>query len=128
MKQRAVVKQDYQIILRCPDGREFIWDINDCYFERKMKRINDRMLECIRHHDLKTQFSLDEPKRETWHVVLVHIESMKQKDWTGVSTDRYDAVRQAFWMCLGKSQHECLEEWKVLEARAMRIVDTEKDL
>lgn len=56
---RAVVKQDYKIILRGPDGQEFHWDINDCYFERKITRINERMLDAIRERDLANQFSLE---------------------------------------------------------------------
>lgn len=114
---RAVVKQEYKVALRTPDGKEFTWPVSDCYFERKMARISDRILDVIRHQDLENQFNLTDPSVK-FQVTLVHIETMETKDWTGPASDRYDAVGQAFRDLTGKTQGENLDEWKVLQAGA----------
>jgi len=60
MNHRAVVKQQYHVILRTADGKEHTWPIDDCYFERKLETIGQKMLKLIRHEDLTHQFSLEE--------------------------------------------------------------------
>lgn len=120
---RAVVKQEYQVILRTPDGKEFNWPVSDCYFERKIARISERIIDVIRHQDLENQFSLSDEIIDAqikFKVTLVHIESMKQKTWVGTAPDRYDAVRQAYKDLLDVDQHYSPPEWKVLEAGEMK--------
>jgi hypothetical protein len=118
---RAVVKQEYQIILRAPDGTEHTWPIDDCYFERKLETVGRKMLAAIRAQDLDHQFSLeDKPEPDplkTFEVVLVNIQNMQQRSWCGTDTNRYSAVAQAFMDLTGKTQGENLETWKVLQAK-----------
>lgn len=117
---RAVVKQEYQVILRTANGKEHSWPISDCYFERKLETIGRKMLDLIRGEDLEHQFSLEdkpEPDRtKTFEVVLINIETMQRRSWIGVDTNTYDAVATAFMDLTGKTQGENLETWKVLQA------------
>jgi len=123
MNHRAVVKQEYQVILRTADGKEHTWPISDCYFERKLETIGRKMLDVIRHEDLTHQFSLSDETIEAqikFKVTLVDIESMQQKTWVGTAPDRYDAVRQAYKDLLDHVQEYSPPEWKVLEAGEMK--------
>lgn len=148
MNHRAVVKQEYQVILRTADGKEHTWPISDCYFERKLETIGQKMLDVIRKEDLTHQFSLETENPHhsdcPWHgvdldnddhcdqmddtpclcakkyrVTLVHIETNETKDWTGTASDRYDAVGQTFMAITGKTQGDNLDEWKVLQAQEL---------
>jgi len=134
---RATVKQEYKVILRFPGGSERTWTVTDCYFDRRMEKIQREMLAQIRDNDRDTEFRLDQDfNREqdlrlgtgpwadkpepdplkTYEIVLVHIETMQRRSWIGNDTSRYGAVAKAFIDLTGKTQGDNLDTWKVLQA------------
>jgi hypothetical protein len=118
---RATVKQEYQVILRFPGGSERTWTVTDCYFDRRMEKIQREMLAQIRDNDRDTEFSLDQKPDplKTYEIVLINIENMQRRSWIGTSSTRYDAVDRAFRDLTGKSQADNLETWKVLQAQEL---------
>jgi len=123
MNHRAVVKQEYQVILRTADGKEHTWPIDDCYFERKLETIGRKMLDLIRHEDLTHQFSLEGPVddivateylvEQKYRVSLIRLDDCTVHRETFYATDRYVAVSKAFKYFAHKSQADSLDEWKV---------------
>jgi hypothetical protein len=146
---RATVKQEYQVVLRTADGKEYTWPISDCYFERKLETIGKKMLGRIRREDLTHQFSLktENPHQRDcpWHgvdldnddhcdqmddtpctcekkyqVTLLNLETNVTQRETFLATDRYAAVAKAFKYFAHKPQADCLDEWKVYDAHEVQ--------
>jgi len=117
---RAKVQQEYKVILRFPSGSERTWTVTDCYFERRMEKIQREMLAQIRDNDRDEEFKLDTrptSEHKKFKVALVRLEDCRTHDETFFATDRYEAVAKAFKYFAHKPQSECLDTWKVLDVK-----------
>ncbi len=140
---RATITKKFQVILRAEDGTEWIWPINDCYFERKLETISKRMLTAIRQYDLSKQFKLEGTRNPhgidcPWHgvdldnddhcdqmddtpclcerkfrVSLIRLDDCIVQRETFLAADSYAAVAKAFKYFAHKAQADCLDTWKV---------------
>jgi len=56
-----------------------------------------------------------------FNVTLIHIATSQTLKWTSSGHDsRYAAVADAFLDLVGMEQHDCLDTWKVLEAKEIK--------
>ncbi len=143
---KAKIQQEYQVILRFPSGTERTWTVTDCYFDRRMEKIQREMLEQIQDNDRDMEFSMrtENPHQRDcpWHgvdldnddhcdqmddtpclcekkyqVSLLRLEDNSVQRETFLATDRYAAVAKAFKYFAHKPQADCLDTWKVYDAK-----------
>ena len=141
----SLVKQYYHVTLQAGDGTEWKWQGTNNYFNRRMEVINREMQAAIRKHDEDNQFSLTENPHQRdcpWYgvnldsddacdqmddtpctcekkyqVTLLNLETNVTHREKFLATDRYAAVAKAFKYFAYKPQAECLDTWKVYDAR-----------
>jgi hypothetical protein len=124
---RAKVQQEYKVILRFPSGSERTWTVTDCYFDRRMEKIQREMLEQIRDNDRDMEFRLEQDFNDEmdlrlhkgpwadkkFQVELIRLDDCSVHREKFLAMDRYEAVSKAFIYFAHKPQSECLDTWKV---------------